>query len=72
MKTCKKQHTHTYDLDVKGQDRIGIIYLHDILSHGDTPTRQIWYANIKAKKVTGRTRIGTDRRTERVIPIYPL
>ena len=50
----------------------------DTLSHGDTPMSQKWLANVKPKKLIGRTRIctdrwkdrQTDRQTHRVIPIY--
>ena len=30
--------------------RIGIMKIHDTLSHGDKPMCQIWYNNVKVKK----------------------
>ena len=46
----------------------------DTSSHGDTPMCKIWQANVKIKKSYGPDRNlhrQTDRRTDRVIPIYP-
>ena len=54
------------ELEVKGQCRIGIMKIHDTLSHGDKPMCQIWYNNVKVKKtVTGQIRICTNRRMDK-------
>ena len=42
--------TFNFNLEVKGQRRIGIMNVRDTLSHGDGPMCQIWLANVKAKK----------------------
>ena len=70
------------ELEVKGQCRIGIMKIHDTLSHGDKPMCQIWYNNVKVKKTTrakyesaqtdGWTNGQTNKRMEKVITIYPL
>ena len=54
-----------FHLEVKGQRRIQIMNVRDTSSHGDTPMCQIWQANVKPKKVMGRTRICTDRQTDK-------
>ena len=62
-KTCKKP--YKFDLKVKIQGPIWTMNVRDTSSHGDTPMCQIWLAKVKPKKVMGRTRICTDRRTDR-------
>ena len=44
----------------------------DTLYHGDTFTYQTKYRLSTKKRYMGRTRICTDKRTDRVISIYPL
>ena len=41
---------YKFDLEVKGQHRIGIMNVCDTLSYGDTPMCQIWQANVNPKK----------------------
>ena len=42
-------------------------------SYGDTPMCQIWYANVKAKMLrAGHESALWERRTDGVIPVYPL
>ena len=53
------------DLEVKGQRRIRIINERNISSHSDRPMCQKVYANVKTKRVTGWTRICTDRQKNR-------
>ena len=43
------------DLEVKGQDHTEARNVQYILSHGDTPMCQIWYANVKVKTKVGET-----------------
>ena len=66
--TKTSQGPHKFDLKVKVQGHIRIMNVRDISSkcakYGKPMSNQ--------KKVMGRTRICTDRRTDRVIPIYPL
>ena len=72
-KTCQKP--YRFDLDVKGQHRIGIMNVRDTSSHSDTPMYQIWYANVKPRKSYGlymNLHRQMDRHsTDKMIPIYP-
>ena len=58
-----------FDLEAKGQHRMGIRNAHDLLSQGDTLMCQ--YDMTMSKQKTLRVRICTDRRTERLILLYP-
>ena len=59
-----------FDLEAKGQHRMGIRNAHDLLSQGDTLMCQ--YDMTMSKQKTLRVRFCTDRRTDRLIPLYPL
>ena len=38
---------------VKGQEHTEVMNVQNMLSYGDTPMCQIWYANVKVKKKSG-------------------
>ena len=42
-----------FDLEVKGQGRIGIMNVRDTSSHGDRPMCKNRYANVKANRIYG-------------------
>ena len=64
----KMSKPYKFDLEVKGQRRIGIVNVCDTSSHSDTPMSQIWYAY--AEQESAQTD-GQTEQTDRVIPMYP-
>ena len=66
-KTCQKT---KFDLEVQGHHRIGIPNVRDTSSHSDIIMCQLCLANFKPKKIMDGTQICTNRRTDKVIPIY--
>ena len=42
-----------FDLEIQDKSHSGVIIVRNTSSHSDTTMYQTWYANVKAKKVTG-------------------
>ena len=62
---------YKFDLEVKGQHRMGNMNVHVTSSHGDRPMCQIWSANVKLKNSYGpdtNLHRQTDRQSDSFIP----